>query len=90
MLAADALAKGISHYEDNCSNVKKELRLNLMMRIAMDKLSPKEYDDIISIISEGKAKQVLEEEDRDFPSKFIFKLIKSEPRLWKYGLKVIW
>ena len=33
---------------------------------------------------------MLEEEDRDFPSKFIFKLIKSEPRLWKYGLKVIW
>ncbi|MFA5888092.1 MAG: NAD(P)/FAD-dependent oxidoreductase [Candidatus Nanoarchaeia archaeon] len=90
LLAADALSKGISHYEDNCSNVKKELRLNLLMRIAMDKLSPKEYDDIISIISEGKAKQVLEEEDRDFPSKFIFKLIKSEPRLWKYGLKVIW
>lgn len=62
----------------------------MLMRVAMDKLSIKDYNDIISIISEGKAKNVLEEEDRDFPSKFIFKLIKSEPRLWKYGLKVIW
>ena len=41
----------------------------------MDKLTPKEYDDIISIISEGKAKAVLEQED--ILSKFIFKLIKS-------------
>ncbi|MDI6738618.1 MAG: hypothetical protein QME12_08995, partial [Nanoarchaeota archaeon] len=70
--------------------VRKELRLNLLMRLAMDKLNAAEYNDIISIISEGKAKQVLEQEDRDFPSKFIFKLIKSEPRLWKYGIKVVW
>jgi len=90
LLAADALAKGINKYEDNCSNVRKELRLNLLMRVAMDKLGVKDYNDIIGILSESKAKQVLEEEDRDFPSKFIFKLIKSEPRLWKYGLKVIW
>ena len=90
MLAADALSKGISHYEDNCSDVRKELKLNLLMRVAMDKLGVKDYNDIIGILSESKAKQVLEEEDRDFPSKFIFKLIKSEPRLWKYGLKVIW
>jgi len=58
------------------------------MRAAMDKLSIKDYNDIISIISEGKAKRVLEEEN--ILSKFIFKLIKSEPRLWEYGLKVIW
>ncbi|MFA5888475.1 MAG: NAD(P)/FAD-dependent oxidoreductase [Candidatus Nanoarchaeia archaeon] len=90
LLAASGFSKGVSHYEDNCSSVLKELKLNLLMRVTMDKLSVKDYNDIISIISEGKAKQVLEEEDRDFPSKFIFKLIKSEPRLWKYGLKVIW
>jgi flavin-dependent dehydrogenase len=90
LLAADALSKGIEKYEDNCADVKKELKLNLLMRVTMDKLGVKDYNDIISIISEGKAKQVLEEEDRDFPSKFIFKLIKSEPRLWKYALKVIW
>ncbi|MBU2638005.1 MAG: NAD(P)/FAD-dependent oxidoreductase [Nanoarchaeota archaeon] len=90
LLAAEALGKGIEKYEENCASVKKELRLNLLMRVAMDKLGVKDYNDIIGILSESKAKQVLEQEDRDFPSKFIFKLIKSEPRLWKYGLKVIW
>ena len=44
----------------------------------------------INVLVGGGKEWVLEQEDRDFPSKFIFKLIKSEPRLWKYGLKVIW
>ncbi|MDI6737453.1 MAG: NAD(P)/FAD-dependent oxidoreductase, partial [Nanoarchaeota archaeon] len=36
LLAADALSKGVEKYEDNCASVRKELRLNLLMRLAMD------------------------------------------------------
>ncbi|MBI2673263.1 hypothetical protein HYX19_03315, partial [Candidatus Woesearchaeota archaeon] len=65
----------------------KDLWLGLAIRKAMDRFSDKEYNELLRLISQEKIKNIVESNDRDFPTKFLFKLLMKEPRLMKYGLK---
>ncbi len=67
----------------------KDLWLGLAIRKAMDRFSDKEYNELLRLISQEKIKNIVETNDRDFPTKFLFKLLMKEPRLMKYGLKAI-
>tara|TARA_Y100000310_G_C20673303_1_gene811469 strand:- start:1665 stop:2723 length:1059 start_codon:yes stop_codon:yes gene_type:complete len=90
MMAAKLFAEDMDSY---AGNVKKELHkdlyLNLMIRKVMDKFSPRDYDELLSLFARDKVKEVIETHDRDFPSKFLLKLLLREPRLLKFGHKLL-
>ncbi len=90
LIAAEEISKSLENYEKNYnSRMKKDLWLGLMMRKAMNRFTPKEYDSLVGYFAQDKIKRILEEEDRDFPSKFLFKILLREPRLMKYASKLI-
>jgi len=88
LMAAETLAKDIARYEKNCrKTLWKDLWLGLKMRQALDKFSLDDYNELVSMFSSGKAKDIIEQHDRDFPSKFVLKLLLAKPKLLKYGIK---
>ena len=62
----------------------KELYLSLWIRKFLDKMSFDDYNKLVDIFSAEKNKNILEEHDRDFPSRFLLKLILREPRLLQF------
>lgn len=88
LMAAEALAKSIINYESyerNWKKLGKELLLNLMIRKVLDGFSDKDYNRLINICKNKKIKKILGSYDRDFPSKFVLKMILAEPRLIYFG-----
>ena len=63
----------------------KELYLSLIIRKMLDKMNASDYNSLVEIFKQDSLIKLLEEHDRDFPSKFLLKLILKEPRLLKYA-----
>ena len=88
--AGEVFAKGPENYQKNCRReVGRDLYLSLLMRRAMDKFSPEEYNELIEYFQKPRLKTVLETKSRDYPTKFALELLLKEPRLLKYGWKAL-
>ncbi len=83
--AAEALAESIINKKDYEKEWRKkigrDLLLHLKMRNIMDKFKNKDWDLLVRLFKNDNIKGVIENFDRDYPSKFLFKLILKEPRL---------
>lgn len=90
LLAATEMGNSLINYEKNCNKkLKKDLWLGLILRKTMNKFSEEDYNTLVEYFTQKKIKTILEEEDRDFPSKFILKIIMREPRLLKFATKLV-
>jgi geranylgeranyl reductase family protein len=67
----------------------KELRLSLKMREWMNFMTDKDANTLIEIFQKDSNNKILAEHDRDFPSRFVIKLMLKEPRLWKLGFNIL-
>ena len=88
LIAAKSLTKAIlenKNYKRLLKNLNKDLYYNLLIRKSLDKFSENDLDKLISLVKKPKVKDILETYDRDFPSKFLFKLIFNEPRLFYFA-----
>ena len=88
LIGANCVAAAISekkNYQKLLNNsLSKEMRISLMMRRMLNKFQDKDYNNLVAWLSAPKAKGLLEEYSRDYPSKFVFKLMMTEPRLLTY------
>ncbi len=88
-MAAKALANSIierKNYDAEWrKSIGKDLWMHLMMRKAMDKFKNKDYNSLVSMFNKPRNKKILEEHDRDFPTKFMLRLVLNEPRLAGYA-----
>ena len=82
LTAAKILANTIkTDYEKQCKkHIAKDLKIHLLMRQTMNKFKNKDWD-LVNLFKKQSNKQILENFDRDYPSKFLLKLIMKEPRL---------
>jgi len=88
LLAANILSKDFDNYEIGFkNNVEKDLKAGLLIRKTLNKFSDEDYNSLINLFKQEKLKVILEDYERDFPSKFLFKLLLKEPRLLKFALK---
>ncbi len=88
LLAANILAKNFDNYEKEYKkNIEKDLKPGLLIRNTLNKFSDEDYNSLINLFKQEKLKRILEKYDRDFPSKFLFKLLLREPRLLKFALR---
>ena len=89
---AEALADSIINKKDYergwRKEIGKDLLLHLKMRNIMDKFKDKDWDLLIKLFKKDNIKKIIERFDRDYPSRFLFKLILKEPRLL-YFLKFL-
>jgi geranylgeranyl reductase family protein len=82
--AAECLARAItkkSSYKNELSAVTKELKMSLHIRTVLDRFFDADYNQLTAIIGKERLQSVLNEHDRDSPSKIIFKSLIREPRL---------
>ncbi|MEA3379209.1 MAG: NAD(P)/FAD-dependent oxidoreductase [Nanoarchaeota archaeon] len=90
MKAARHLAIDIKNYETRIKkNLNKELKVALKIRKMLDKFSKEECDELISLCEKAKVKKILENHDRDYPSKMLFKLMVAQPNFLKFIKKII-
>ena len=93
MIAAEELSKAIINHEDYGllwkNRIGKELYLHLLIRKILDKFSDEDCNELVRIASKQKIKNIVESFDRDFPSRFLLKLVLNEPKLLKYSLKIL-
>lgn len=91
LTAAKALSKALTEDKDYKTLLKplnKDLKYNLLIRKTIDKFKEEDISKLIKIVKKEKVKNILETFDRDYPSKFIFKLLFAEPKLL-YFLKYL-
>jgi len=96
LLAAEAINnyltkhKSISKYNQEIKQkVIKELYLSLQLRKVLNKFTEKNYNSLIKLLQKEKARIILEQFDRDFPSKFLVKMFLAQPKLAKFVTKLI-
>ena len=61
-----------------------DLWLNLKIRNTLKNFSNEDYNKLVNYFSSNKLKEILSSNVRDFPSKFIFKMLINEPRLLRF------
>lgn len=93
MLAAKELADSIVYNKDYENLWRKKLGfdlwLHLKIRNTLKKFSDKDYNKLVQYFSQEKVNKYLSSHVRDFPSKFIFKMLATEPRLARFAAKLI-
>lgn len=90
MTAAQLLGKSWSKYQERCKRAfGRDLWLSNRIRGALNKLTQKDYTDMVRIVKNGPVQNILSSSDRNYPTRFLLKLLLHEPRLWKYGFKVL-
>lgn len=85
---ADVLADCILNRKDYSKALKplrKELKLHEKLRNMLDKFSDKDYEKLVTLMSGEKVKRILYEHPREYPSRFLWKLVLAEPRLLSYS-----
>ncbi len=93
MLAGKSLAKAILEGKDYERLWKKELGLDLWLNLkiheTLRKFSEEDLNELVRLFSQEKLKSILSSNVRDFPSKFIIKMLWTEPRLLKFATKLL-
>ena len=93
MIAAKTLADCIVNNKDYPTEIKKKIGKDLfvhdMIRKTLDRFSDNDYNKLVSMIGKEKVKEVLENNEREFPSKFIARLLIAEPGFLRFGSKLI-
>ena len=89
LLAGTYLAEDKESYSKRFnSKLGKDLWISLKMRSLMNGMQEKQADELIAIFEKQTNSKILAEHDRDFPSKFIVKLLMKEAKLWKLGFDI--
>jgi len=84
MLSSRILAESITgktSYEKNLRQLRKELWLHSKLRRMLNKFSDEDYSRLIRLMSCQKIKSILYRHPREYPSRFLLKLLLAEPRL---------
>lgn len=82
-LAARAILNN-ENYEALLGPLRRELLIHLVIRRALNRFNDSDYDALISMMENTKVKAILKEHTREYPSRFILKLVKAEPKLLRF------
>jgi geranylgeranyl reductase family protein len=89
LIAAKALSDSIINrksYEKEWKKlIGKELDIHLRLMNIINSFSEKDWNLLIKLTSQKKVKNILKTYDREYPSKLIMQLLKTEPRFLVYA-----
>jgi len=86
---SDSMIRNRSYEKSWRKRLGKDLWLHLKMRKMMDKFNERDWQLLVSLFKKNKNKKILEEYDRDYPSRFILKLLLNEPRLVYFARRLL-
>jgi len=82
--ATECLARAINNktdYKKELKQVNRELKTSLLLRNVLDRFNDKDYNELVQMLNNKSIKELLNREDRDKPSRIIFKSIIKQPKL---------
>jgi flavin-dependent dehydrogenase len=85
---ASALAKGTS-YERELKPLRRELKIHYWLRRALNTFSDQEYERLVRRMSTPRVRRILAEHPREFPSRFVLKLVLAQPGFVFHSKKFI-
>ena len=92
MMAAEELSKVIINHGNVFDYEKawrkkigKDLWLHLLIRKYMDKFNVMDYKRLIKYVNQDKILEVLEQHDREYPTKLLLKMLIREPRFLRFA-----
>jgi digeranylgeranylglycerophospholipid reductase len=90
LIAAQYLAEDPETFVHRLNGkVRTDLWLSLRMRDLMNRMTESQANELIDIFEKQENRRIIERHDRDFPSKFIVRLLMKETRLWKLGFDLL-
>lgn len=92
--SAKAVARAIighKSYDKELGDLKREMKIHLRIRKALDRFSDKDYDSLLRMMSKESVKKLLEGHSRDEYSgnSFAIKLLMAQPLLTKFLFKAL-
>ncbi len=88
MLSSKILAESIrtgTSYSKNVKKLRKELWIHSKLRNMLNKFTNADYTRLIRWMNNPRVQRILYTYPREFPSRFLFKLLLAEPRLAYFG-----
>ena len=85
---AEAILEGKSYTKLLKKRLRTDLKHSLWIRKMMDKFSPEDFNELLSLVQKPKTKEIIETYERDKPSKMMLPLLLSQPKLLKYLAKL--
>lgn len=79
-ILAESLATGTS-YSKNVRKLRKELWIHSKLRRMLNKFSDNDYRRLIRLMNNPRVQDILYRYPREYPSRFMLKLLLAEPRL---------
>ncbi len=87
-ILANSIIKNKDYEKEFKKNIGRELFISLKIRNILNKFTDKDYNRLIELCKNKKIKIIIENHDREYPSKFMVKLLIAEPRFF-YFLKCL-
>jgi len=88
-ILANSIIKNKNYENEFKKTISKDLFVSLKLRDSLNKFSDKDYSYLISLCKNKKIKDIIEKYDREFPSKFIIKLLSAEPRFLYFSKNIL-
>jgi len=89
-ILASSIINNKNYEKEFKKNAGKDLRVSLKIRNVLNKFSDKDYDYLIKLCENKKIKDIIEKHDREFPSRFLIKLLLDEPRFLYFLKHLLW
>ncbi|MAF36264.1 hypothetical protein CL622_04060 [archaeon] len=80
-ILADSIKNKTDYQKTWRKKIGKDLYYHYLIRKAIDTFKPKDYDKLVQLLQKEKPKSLIETFDREFPSKFMMKMLLHEPKL---------
>ncbi len=87
-ILAGVIENGGNYDKEIKKKIGKELWIGLKVRQIMGYFNDSDYEYLMKLFKEEKVLELMKKYNRDFPSKFLFKLILKEPRFLRF-LKLV-
>ena len=92
MLSGSLLAECLlddTNYENALAPLRRELWIHMVLRRALNRFSDQDYERLVAVMGKDAVRAILMDHPREYPSKFLFKLLRAEPSLLRFAPKGI-
>ncbi|MBI4016534.1 MAG: geranylgeranyl reductase family protein [Candidatus Aenigmarchaeota archaeon] len=88
-ILSECLQTGAS-YSKALWQLKKELHIHRLIRKTLNNFSEQDYNMLIDYMNTPGVKKILKENPREYPSRFLLKLLLKQPKFIRFAPRILW
>lgn len=87
-ILADCIIKK-KDYEEALRPLRRELWLHLLIRRSLDRFDDDDYDKLVRMLASPRVRRILQDNPREYPSRFLVRLLFAQPGFVRFAPKVL-